>query len=408
MLRASRPPAPAVHSGGPNLTVDALHCAAVLNAGADLDAGFLGGRTARAMGLPAVLLASLNSDNRQRAMEAGHRLSDLSMVDIAAAALRADGRDVPVGRSEILAAATGSGTLANVFTTGQQVGFLRGYEEVEDTTVGWTREVEVSNFKENERNGMKAGGTDLAKLPRGGTAESADREDKGERFKIHRYAKTWSIDEQDMIDDDRSLLGDVQMEFGKAARRVRPDLVYSELLRNPTLRQDGVAVFAAGHGNDHALPLNAANLKTALTAFKLQRENGVNLNLRPDYIIGPPDLEFSILQLLSSMEVRGDDAANGTANVLRNRLRNVVCESRLENGVTDPDTGTEYAGDPATWYLASSRAETILVAYLRGSGKAPKTRRAPLPIGSFGWKWDVKLDVGVAATDFRGLARSAG
>ena len=147
MLRASRPPAPAVHSGGPNLTVDALHCAAVLNAGADLDAGFLGGRTARAMGLPAVLLASLNSDNRQRAMEAGHRLSDLSMVDIAAAALRADGRDVPVGRSEILAAATGSGTLANVFTTGQQVGFLRGYEEVEDTTVGWTREVEDSTSR---------------------------------------------------------------------------------------------------------------------------------------------------------------------------------------------------------------------------------------------------------------------
>ena len=240
---------------------------------------------------------------------------------------------------------------------------------------------------------MKAGGTDLAKLPRGGTAESADREDKGGRFKIHRYAKTWSIDEQDMIDDDRSLLGDVQMEFGKAARRVRPDLVYSELLRNPTLRQDGVAVFAAGHGNDHALPLNAANLKTALTAFKLQRENGVNLNLRPDYIIGPPDLEFSILQLLSQH--------GGSRRRRRQRDRKRAAEPPAERRLRVPLGKRRHR--PGHRHGVRRRPGHLVPRQQPGGNDPrrlpPRLRQGaenpprPLPIGSFGWKWDVKLDV---------------
>ncbi len=48
-------------------------------------------------------------------------------------------------------------------------------------------------------------------------------------------------------------------------------------------------------------------------------------------------------------------------------------------------------------------ARTIKIAYLTGTGRAPQSRTFTLDKGKYGMGWDVKMDVGGSAMDWRGL-----
>ena len=80
-----------------------------------------------------------------------------------------------------------------------------------------------------------------------------------------------------------------------------------------------------------------------------------------------------------------------------------VSDSRIANGVTDPNTGTAYSGTTTQWWLVSNKAPTIEVAYLRGSGKAPQVRQYILDRGEWGIGWDVNMDVGAKALSWQGF-----
>ena len=84
------------------------------------------------------------------------------------------------------------------------------------------------------------GRSNLRVLPRSGTVTDAQLADSRETYRIARFARKWTVDEQDMIDDR---LGDHADASGDGQRLLdRPDLVYSLLLSNPELA-DGGALF---------------------------------------------------------------------------------------------------------------------------------------------------------------------
>lgn len=93
-------------------------------------------------------------------------------------------------------------------------------------------------------------------------------------------------------------------------------------------------------------------------------------------------------------------------NVLAGEGMAYIAEARLENGVTDPSSGVTNSGSASTWYLASTQARTIEVAYLRGTGRVPQVRAFRLDQGKWGLGWDVKLDIGAKALDWRGLHKA--
>lgn len=407
--RESRPSGPAIHSHShdSSCTVESLQGSMMLRCGLALDNPHFQSIQAQSMELPNWVLAGLNNDNRQRTMEAAHRYSDMSLVDICAEAVRLDGRSTPRNRREMIEAAFSGSTLTKVFTTNVNAMVIATFMGIGDTTRGWCHEnMNVSNFQPQDRNRLTKAGS-LQKLPRGKTAQNAERSDTGESYRIARYAEQFSMDEQDIIDDMFGMLQDTPREMAEAAARLRPELVYAILIGNPVMA-DNTTLFHADRGNlTTGAALAEATLKAAITALGTRTENGVTLDLNPTHLVVPRKLKFTGDSLLDSSETR--IAAGGpTKNTLQGAVTTLVSDGRLDNGVTDPDTGTVHAGSAVNWFLISADRPPIEVGYLRGSGGVPTVRSFVENKGKYGMGWDVKLDVGAKAIRWQSAQRCNG
>lgn len=385
----------------------------LLRCGVSLDHPAYQSQQAVAMRLPAWMRMGINAEQRQRAMEASYRYAGMSALQLCAEALRLDGRDAPHDRRDMILAAFSGSSLTNIFTTNVNAVLLSTYLETADSTVGWVREKDVADFKVQERPRMEKG-PGLVKLPRGSEADHYNRSDLVETYKIARYAKQFVIDEQDIIDDSLGALSDAPTEMGLAAARLRPDLVYAILFANAALEADGVALFHTSHNNTNtSAGLAADKLKAGITAIQVQQENGVNLNLVPSHLVVPSTLRFTARELINSAQIiiagtAGSVTERGVLNTLQGENLTIVADARLDNGVTDPSTGTTYSGDVNDWFLAAAMGHTIEVGYLRGTGRAPQTRPFKLDQGRWGIGWDVKMDIGAKALDYKALYRGQG
>jgi hypothetical protein len=356
----------------------------------------------------------------ERAMDEGYRLRRASLEDIVRMCAQIDGVRLGVGRLNLMREYLqqldqrqfSTSALAAVFTTNVNSMLLAAYETAPDSTGGWCREADVADFRNNERVRMLNGGA-LQKLPRGSEAEHTEYEDAVESYKIARYASQFEIDEQDLIDDNfGGLSGFVPSDMGVAARQLRPDLVYGTLMANAAMR-DSTALFHANHGNlSTTAALADSTLKAAIAAMMKQTEGGRNLNLTPRYLIVPVALKWSAMELLNSAAVviagtAGSVTRASSYNSLAQEGLTIVSDSRLDNGVTHPATGTAHAGSNSTWFLACApSAHTIEVGYLRGSGRVPQVRSSVLSQGRWGINFDVKMDIGAKALDWKGLHKA--
>jgi hypothetical protein len=414
-LRASRGSGPMVITGssGSNNMLEALQGAVMLRAGMRLDDPIYSRFPRDIREIPSWLRASVNSPERNRIMDRAHDYSDMSLVDICRECLRIDGREAPRNRQHMIRAAMSGGSFSNIFTTNVNAMLLSSYLESSDTTQGWTTTVDVADFKEQERIRVQTG-PGLSIRPRGADADHVSYEDQTETYKIDHFASTFSVDLIDIINDSMGAMSDTPQRMGLAAARLRPDLVYAIILANENLAATSRQLFNSTEGNTAAGALDATTLKAAISAMMIQRENGANLNIIPTHILVPPTLMWTAKGLISSQEIvlagtAGTVTERGSRNVLIDANLQLVSDARLENGVVHPKTKTSYAGSASQWYLASTLAHTIEVAYLRATGRAPEVRSWTYDRdGKFGLGWDVSLAVGAKALDWRGLFRRTG
>lgn len=357
-------------------------------------------------------LGTNHQDELERAAENAHQMRDMSVVDVAQECLRMNGVTVPrysaqavIG--ELQRSGGSTATFTGIITTNFSAQLLSGYDTATDTTEPWTRAGDLPDFRTADRPRVLQGDP-LTRHARGGTAEHVTFSDKMESYKAARYSGQFVIDEQDMIDDRLGALDQLApSDMGVAARQIRPDLVYSILLANANM-SDGAALFVAGHGNlQTTAALAEATLKSSITLFNTQTENGRLLDKNgPIVFIVPEALSFTADQLLNSAVISNDSGA-GNKNTLASRATATISDGRLDNGVTDPASGTVHAGSATTWFAArSSGRHTIEVGYVRGSGRAPMVRSFVLTQGQWGVGWDVKLDIGAKALDWLGLQKS--
>lgn len=306
------------------------------------------------------------------------------------------------------------GTLSYVFGTNVYARLIEGYQTVGDTTLGWCTEVDLPNFLQQEEIAVTTNAR-LKRLPSGATADHATFSDTHETWKIHRHAIQLVWDDQDIISDRLGGHLEIVGEFGEAARRIRPDLVYSMMNENPNLVADSTAVFASGHSNLGTGALSAANLKIGITAVAAQRDANSNvLNLRPRFILVPAALDWTARELanstmLAKLFADSSDPFYSQLNLLAEEGLRVVIDDRLgATGVIDPRTGTARTGSATAWYLAVGGSRSIRVGYLRGTGRAPQMRSFVLDRGQWGLGWDINMDVGAAFMDYRPWYKSTG
>jgi ATP-dependent protease ClpP protease subunit len=215
-------------------------------------------------------------------------------------------------------------------------------------------------------------------------------------WKLATYARKVTITRQAIINDDLSALERTPEYLGRGFRRLESNLVWSLITSNATVSVDGAALFAAGHNNTGSGAIGIAGMNAAKKAMRKQTDvSGVTVNLTPDYLIVPTDLEATALQFLYPTGY-APAALTGAAgpNVYAGAMQLIV-EPRLDGSATQ-------------WYAASapSKLEGLVYGYLAdepGPTITPVPERDP-----DGLTLLARFDFGCAVKDFRFIYRSSG
>lgn len=320
------------------------------------------------------------------------------------ACIRADGRALPEGsiyslwRSAVEGVALGD-TLSAAF----EAVLLSSYSEAADTTDGWVSVSDAINYRTQERYRL-ASAADLHPVPRGGKAADVEVCATKSTVRVAKYARHLVIDEQDIVDAPQAfdLHKPIFAEMGRASRRLRPDLVYSLILSNPDLA-DGTAWLHNDRGNYGTGALATATLGAGIAALESQTQetsdgDAVPLGLPAAYLVVPPSLRRTAAVLLREQSLgQGSDIQ-------------LVSEPRLELGVTDPVSGTFYAGSSTAWMLLApaSAGACLDVAYLSGR-QEPRLQVDPIAEnGKWGLSASVQLSLGACIVGDKGAYFSTG
>ena len=347
--------------------------------------------------------ASLEARIGTAKIEASNGLNHMSMRELARASLTERGIIVStlnpmqmVG----MAFTHGSSDFGQILLDIAGKSVLLGWEEAPETFQLWTKKGQLSDFKTSSRVGLGEFPS-LREVRPGAEYKHITLSDRGETIALATYGELFAITRQAIINDDLSLLSDVPYKMGQAARATIGDLVYAVLTTPPKMR-DGKALFHADRKNlaiGAGSELSIASLiagKTAMASQKTQTEGGKprTLNIRPAYVLTPVALEDKANQLINSASVPGSDVNSGIINPIRGFAK-VIGEPRLDDS------------SATAWYMAAKQgSDTIEVAYLNGIDTPYVEQENGFSVD--GVRSKVRIDAGVAPSDYRGLYNSAG
>ncbi len=306
------------------------------------------------------------------------------------------------GQAFIRAGMHGTSDFANVLENIANKSMMVGYDEAPETWSTWCRTGNLSDFKAASRVNISTF-SDLETVAESAEYKEGHISDLKESIQLLTKGKTFTISRQAIINDDMDAMTRLPSAMGRAAARAVGDLAYNVITSNPTLNQDGQALFVAGHNNLAAAggAISETTLDEGRVAMATQTapapapgETGATLNIPPSYLLVP-----YAINMVATKTVRSVTAPDTTGDLVPNTFYNsliVVPEARL-----DADSAT-------AWYLAASpmAVDTVEVAFLDGND-------APFMESQDGFKQDgvtykVRIDCAAAALDFRGLYKNPG
>lgn len=290
--------------------------------------------------------------------------------------------------------------LANVANKGLQ----RQYSLTPDTYQEWTVPGTLPDFKSSRRVNL-GDAPRLVRKPEGGEVTFGAVSDRGEVVQLLTYARGITFSREAIINDDLNAFMRFPRAFGAASRQLIADLVYSVLTANAALA-DGFALFdATNHGNlvtgvGNSLSANGVAALSNVRALG-RRQTGIPpgnnetpffLNVDLVHLRVPEALETAAQQLVSMIQAQ----QVGNVNPFMGAFRSVKAEPRLG---ADSQTAFYLMADPAMY-------DTIEVDFLEGEqGPVIESRMSWM---SEGVEMKCRLDVGVAATEHRGLYKNEG
>ncbi|WP_081876060.1 ClpP-like prohead protease/major capsid protein fusion protein [Pantoea sp. NGS-ED-1003] len=268
---------------------------------------------------------------------------------------------------------------------------LQGWEQAPETFGEWTKKGQLSDFKIAHRVGL-GGFPSLRQVREGAEYKYVTTSDKQATIALATYGELFSITRQAIINDDLSMLTDVPMKLGRAAKATVADLVYAILVKNPQLSTDNIALFADSHANLLTkAAMDVASLDKARQMMRRQKEGERHLNIRPAFVLVPTAMESTASQVIRSTSVKGADINAGIINPVQN-FATVIAEPRLDDA------------SQSTFYLAAAKgSDTIEVAYLNGVDTPFIDQMEGFT--SDGVTTKVRIDAGVAPVDYRGLVK---
>jgi len=269
------------------------------------------------------------------------------------------------------------------------------YEEEPHTWKPLARQRNLPDFKQASDLVLAA---DLAPelLLEGGEYKKGTLTEAQATWKLATYARKVTISRQAIINDDLSALDRTPEYLGRGFRRLESNLVWALITGNATTSVDGQALFASGHNNTGTGVIGIAGVNSAKKAMRKQTDiSGVTVNLTPDYLVVPTDLEATALQFLyptgyAPASLTGQNGPNVYAGAMQ-----LIVEPRLDGSATQ-------------WYAiaAPNRVEGLVYGYL--AGEPGPTITPSLERDPDGLTLLARFDFGCAVKDFRAFYRSTG
>lgn len=214
--------------------------------------------------------------------------------------------------------------------------------------------------------------------------------DFGDTYRLATYGRIIAITRQTIINDDLNVFSRVPSGFGAQAAQLESDLVYAQLLSNPTM-YDGNALFSTQHVNlaGTGTAITEAALAAAEQAMMTQTSpEGTQLNLLPRFLIVGPAKKVEAQKMLSAVVPNATSSVNVFANSYE-----LIVEGRI--------TGNQ-------WFLAADPAliDTVRLDSLEGQDGVYTETRVGFEVD--GVEMKARVDRVAKVMDWRGFYRNPG
>lgn len=281
------------------------------------------------------------------------------------------------------------------------------YEAAPQTFRPLVRETTVSDFKAVTR-AQLGEAPQLEKVNEHGEFKRGTMGEGSETYRIATFGKIVGITRQALINDDLGAFTRLAQMFGQQAAQLESDLVWWQILSNPTMG-DNVALFhLASHKNLQtaaAFDLDPISKMRAAMAKQKGVDGKTVLNIRPQFLMVPVDLETVAEQKLRTAFY--PDASTKVATESMKSLT-IISEPRIDNGIDNPSVGAAVAGSSTAYFLAASPAstDTVELAYLEGNRGV--YTESKMGFNTDGVEIKVRMDAGAKVIDWRAFQKNAG
>jgi hypothetical protein len=302
-----------------------------------------------------------------------------------------------------------TGTFSHVLLDAAKKTLLAAYEEANVTYPIWTRQAPSTvDFKTINR--IRLGEIpDPQIVPENSIYGESAVSDTKESYRVEKYGNIFSISLEAIINDDLNAISRIPAQQGSAMRRKINKVVYAVLTANAAL-SDAIALFhASSHGANldaTALSVTALNVGWTIMALQTGLTSGVILNLQPRFLLVPPSLAATALQLAGSLAnptstlATNEDAARPGFN---SGVINIYGPngSRPITPVVDACISTSESA--TAWYLAAepNQIDTVEVCFLQGEETPYLEREEGFSVDAIRYK--IRQTFGAKAVDYRGL-----
>jgi signal peptide peptidase SppA len=303
-----------------------------------------------------------------------------------------------------------SGMFSNILLDAAHVTLRRSYDDARTTFQVWMKKApNLEDFK--LAHAAIAGELgDPKAIPEDGEFEETTFTDAKEKWQLTVWGHVFSLTWQAIANDSLGAYGEVPGKMGGSMKRKQNRLAYGVLKDNPTMADTG-ALFnataqttAGGHNNlsTGAGTPTVANLNTLTKRMMemrgLNTSEGAALNIMPRYILGPPALRGTILELLGSISNPAGTHA-GVKNIWENGLEPVI-EGELGAAAT--------GGSDTAWYTAADHNECEHLSYTYLDGMETPVIEQEAAFDRLAVRTRIYQAFAVHPFDFRGIQKHAG
>ena len=284
-------------------------------------------------------------------------------------------------------------------------GIVHNYQAVPTTFQLWTSKGSVPDFKPTKDHSYLVGGAGefLRVGENGELKHDTPKSELLPQRQVDTYGRQFTMSRQAFINDDVGFITEVPGLYAASAKRTINKQVYKILVDNPAIF-DGVPLFDDAHGNlisEGSKPSNQA-IQDLMMKMLLQTDPfGESIMVQPAFIIVPVGYKFLMTTILSSPTINTPENTQAVNPLYQYREQLTIVEDGTINALAGK-------GQAAPWFMVGDKnyAKSLQVDYLMGQ-ETPTIRRSEVP-GQLGYVWDIFLDWGITATDFRGISRNNG